>query len=318
MDNKDYKKLINEYEKLNAARPDMYPLTFDEYVSSLENSFAKEAYMNAPKEKQIKVVLLWMAKGRPLMKYYNAFKSQDMEFLNNVLFETAQIMQMSNISSPGTDHGFYGMNITPNLLAANMMEQIKLILPQENGLGKDSFSGTHIANLLMSIIYRDFEFREKALVLSEKEINKKVPEYIKCWIRCMRAIVMKDCEQFNEQLSAFCKSYMKCKEFSMNGFNRRFCVEAHGMYNLAIWAYDGELKKNIAVPQEPNFCQELVKFQEENNFSVGKIVHVYPNSMDICNKIMNCKPPKMFLKYDGKNRVIDVERFAQDIIREIG
>ncbi len=313
----DYKVLIAEYEKLNVERADMYPLSFDEYVDGLKNAFSKPNYQNASKEKQIKVALFCMRIGCPLMKYYNAFKLKDMELLNNSLFETAHIMQISNISDTGTDHGFHGMNITPNLLAANMMERIKLILPKENGLGSYSFSGTNIANLLMSIIYKDFEFKEKALALSEKELNKKVPEYIKCWIKCMRAIVLKDCEQFNEQLVAFCKAYLKCKEFDMNSFNRRFSVEAHGIYNLAIWAYDGELKKHIDIPQVSNFCQELALFQEKNNFSSGEIVHIYPESMDICNKIMRCEPPKMFLKGEGKKRVIDVDRFLQDIVEKI-
>ena len=165
MDKNDYKVLITEYEKLNIERPDMYPLSFDEYVAGLKDSFSKTNYLNAPKEKQIKVTLLWMRAGCPLMKYYNVFKTQDIELLNNALYETAHLMQISNISGTGTDHGFYGMNITPNLLAANMMERIKLVLPKENGLGNYSFSGTHIANLLMAVIYEDFEIKEKALEL---------------------------------------------------------------------------------------------------------------------------------------------------------
>ena len=165
MDKNDYKVLITEYEKLNIERPDMYPLSFDEYVAGLKDSFSKTNYLNAPKEKQIKVTLLWMRAGCPLMKYYNVFKTQDIELLNNALYETAHLMQISNISDTGTDHGFYGMNITPNLLAANMMERIKLVLPKENGLGNYSFSGTHIANLLMTVIYEDFEIKEKALEL---------------------------------------------------------------------------------------------------------------------------------------------------------
>ena len=317
MDNNDYKILIKEYEKLNTDRPDMYPLSFNEYIERLANSFSKPNYQAASKEKQFKVALLWMRDGGALMKYYNAFKIQDMALLNNALFETAHIMQITNISSPGTDHGFYGMNITPNLLAANMMDRIKLILPVGNGLGNYSFSGTHIANLLMTVIYNDFEFKEQALALSEKELNKKIPEYIKCWIRCMRAVVLKDCDMFNEQLAAFCKAYMNCKEFGMNGFNRRFCVEAHGLYNLAIWAYGGELKGHIEIPSATNFCQELALFQEQNNYSTGGIVHIYPESMDICNKIMRCEPPNMFLKNDGKKRIIDVERFAQDVVIKI-
>lgn len=317
MDNNDYKILLKEYEKLNTDRPDMYPLSFNEYTERLANSFSKPNYQDAPKEKQIKVALLWMRDGGALMKYYNAFKMQDMTLLNNALFETAHIMQISNISSPGTDHGFFGMNITPNLLAANMIDRIKLVLPEENGLGKYSFSGTHIANLLMAIIYKDFEFKGQALALSEKELNKKIPEYIKCWIRCMRAIVLKNYDVFNEQLVAFCQAYTKCNEFGMNGFNRRFCVEALGLYNLAIWAYEGEFKEQIMIPQVSNFCQELIIFQKQNNFSTGEIVHIYPETMNIYNKIMRCESPKMFLRGEGKKKVIDVDRFAQDIVSKI-
>lgn len=317
MDNSDYKVLIAEYEKLNMAKPDMYPLSFDEYVNGLKGLFAKPNYISAPKDKQIKVALSWMRHGCPLMKYYTAFKLKDMELLNNALFETAHLMQISGVSDTGTDHGFYGMNITPNLLVANMMERIKLILPVENGLGNYSFGGTAIANLLMAIIYKDFEYREKALILSEKELNKKIPEYIKIWIKCMQAILLKDCKTFNLQLEAFCKAYMKCNEYGVNGFNRRFCVEAHSIYNLAIWAYDGELKENIVVPQTSNFCQDLALFQNKQNFSTGEIVHIYPESIDICNKLMHCKPPKMFLKREGKKQLLDVERFMQDVVSEI-
>ena len=313
----DYKVLLTEYEKLNADRPDMYPLSFDEYLEDIYGLISKPNFQSAPKDKQIKVLLKCMRNGRPLMKYYNAFKVQNMEILHKALCETAHLMQISNISDTGTDHGFFGMSITPNLLAANMIERIKLALPEENGLGNYSFSGTHIANLLMSVIYKDFKFTKQALDLSEKELNKKVPEYVKCWIKCMRSIVQRDYVQFNEQLEAFCKAYMKCKEFGMNGFNRRFCVEAHGLYNLALWAYDGELKNYITIPQASNFCQELAVFQKENNDTGEEMLHIYPEKLDICNKIMHCEPPKMYLKGEGKKQVIDVERFAKDVVNKI-
>lgn len=317
MDNNDFKILIKEYQKLNEKEPTIYPLSFDEYIEGLNQSFAKDGYINAPEEKKIKFTLLFLRDGKPLMKYYTAFKAHDMELLNNVLYESAHLMQISNISSTETDHGFYGMNISPNLLAANMMERVKLILPEENGLGKYAFSGTHISNLLMAIIYNNPEFKEEALTLSEKELNKKIPEYLKNWIKCMRAILLKDCEQFNEQLALFCKSYMKCKEFGMNGFNRRFCVEAHGMYNLAKWAYDGELGEKITMPQASNFCQELAEFQEKHNFRMGKVVHIYPSNMDICNKLMQCNPPRMYLIGKGKKQMIDVDRFLKDVMKNI-
>lgn len=317
MDNGDIEILIKEYEKLNKKEPDIYPLSFDEYIAGLNKSFGKASYLNAPEEKKIKVALLWLRLGRPLMKYYIAFKTHDIELLNHALYETAHLMQISNISNTGTDHGFYGMNISPNLLAANMMERVKLILPEENGLGKYTFTGTHIANLLMAIIYDNREFREEALDLSEKELSKKNPEYLKNWIKCMRAILLKDCGQINEQLSLFCKNYVNCKEFGMNGFNRKFCVEAHGMFNLAKWAYGGELKKKITMPQASNFCQELADFQEQHDYQMGEVVYTYPSNMDICNKLMHCYPPPMYLIGEGKKQMLDVDRYAKDIVKSI-
>ena len=317
MDNKDYEILIEEYEKLNEERADIYPLTFDEYVDGLRQSFSKPNFISAPIEKQIKVALRWISEGRPLMKYYNAFKERDMKALNNSLYETAHLKQICNTAGTGSDHGFYGMKITPELLAANMMERVKILLPKENGLGSYNFSGTHIANLLMCIIHKDFEYKEEALDLAEKELEKKIPEYVKRWIKCMRAIVIKDCDMFNEQIIAFCKSYMKCKEFGMNGFNKRFCVEAHGLYNLAIWAYDGELKENINVPDIANFCQELAQYQKDNNYGAGEIMYVYPEKLDVCNRIMNCEPPRMYLKDAGKKKVLDVDRFEQEVVSSL-
>lgn len=302
---------------MNLEHPNKYPLTFEEGLKILKQSFSKENYLKASKESQIKITLLLMKNSYPLMKYYNAFKLNNMELLNNSLYETGQLMQISNITSPGTDHGYYGMNITPNLLAANMMERIKLLLPEENGLSTGKSAGAQIANLLMAIIYDNLEFKEKALVLSEKELVKKIPEYVKCWIECMRAILLKDCIRFNEQLDLFCKKYIHCKEYGINNFNKGFCIEAHGLYNLAMWAYNGELRNNIAIPQVSNFSKSLAEFQRKNNFSVGKIVNRYPKEMDICNKLLFCNPPKMFLKAYGKEKIIDVERYTKEIIKII-
>lgn len=85
------------------------------------------------------------------MKYYNAFKTHDMEMLNDILYETAHLLQMCNISSTGTDHSYYGLRITPNLLAANMMDRVKLLLPEDNGVSTSSYIGVAIANLLMEL-----------------------------------------------------------------------------------------------------------------------------------------------------------------------
>lgn len=44
----------------------------------------------------------------------------------------------------------------------------------------------------------------------------------------------------------------------------------------------------------------------------------YPDRLNIMNKIMAYKPPKMYLKqYDKKNRCLDVDRFMDEVIDEI-
>ena len=144
MKENDYQKLIEEYEKLNSQRADMYPLSLEDtfkdrrreitLVCSKDNDFASK----------IKLLLRMSDDGNPMMKLYLAFKKRDMEYLNDVLYENAQMAQITNVSSPGTDHTYYSYNIMPELLAANMADRIELILPEENGLAKNSVSGTPI------------------------------------------------------------------------------------------------------------------------------------------------------------------------------
>ncbi len=240
-----------------------------------------------------------------------------MKLLNDSLYETAHLLQIGNIHSPGTDHGYLGMRITPDMLAANMFDRIKLIIPESNGISNYSFPGSHVANLLMAIIYESDELKEKSLVLAEKGLNKKIPNYIKSWIRCMRAILLKDCNQINEQLMEFCKNFTRCNDYGANGFNKRFCIEAHGMYNLALWAYNGELRKDIAMPTAFNFCQDLAIYQAEHDYMPGEVYYTYPKEYDIYNKLMRCEPPILRLKGEGKKRILDVNRFADDVINNL-
>ena len=104
MKENDYQKLIEEYEKLNSQRADMYPLSLEDtfidrrreitLVCSKDNDFASK----------IKLLLRMSDDGNPMMKLYLAFKKRDMEYLNDVLYENAQMAQITNVSSPGTDH----------------------------------------------------------------------------------------------------------------------------------------------------------------------------------------------------------------------
>lgn len=54
-------------------------------------AFEKENFINAPKDKQIKVAIMLLRDGNALMKYYQAFLNSNIEQLNDAMFETAHI-----------------------------------------------------------------------------------------------------------------------------------------------------------------------------------------------------------------------------------
>ncbi len=74
MNSKDYKNLLEEYEKLNKSRPESYPLTFEKYVEGFKRPFSLEGYINAPYEKKVKVAISWLRDACSYMKCYIAFK----------------------------------------------------------------------------------------------------------------------------------------------------------------------------------------------------------------------------------------------------
>ena len=194
------------------------------------------------------------------------------------------------------------------------MDRVKLLLSEENGLGTYSYVGTSIANLLMGILYENEELKADALKIAEKELNKKNPTYCKLHIECMKAILQCDYEAFNEKINLFCKAYMSVREFGFNSFHKRFCIEAHGMYNLAKFAFEGALSNKIVLPTAENFCQELARWQEEHDRCAGKVHYIYPEKLEFYNRLMNSTPVQMHLIKKGRKNYIDTDRYLKDII----
>ncbi len=316
MKDKEYDILLREYEKLNRERADMYILSFDEHIAYLKRAFSRADFSKHSNEKAVEVAILWMHGGDDLMKYYNALKARDTKMLNDVLFETAHIKQIENILNPGVDHGYYGFRITPNLMAANMMDRLELVLPEENGVSTWSYIGAAAANLLMGIMYDNRELKEDALRLANRQLEKKVPNCYRLFVECMMAIMQCDYAGFNEKINLFCKAYMSLKDSDMNGFNRRFCIEAHGMYNLARYAYAGAMRDKIELPTADNFCQDLALWQSGHDCKAGEVYYHYPMELDFYNRIMKCRPVQMHLIKNGRSRCIDTERYLKELISE--
>ena len=313
MKEKDYKKLTEEYEKLNQQREDMYPLAIEDTFDVRRREIDLVCSKDSAFENKVKSLLMMADKGNPLLKLYLAFKKGDMEYLNDVLYENAQMEQITNVASPGTDHTYYSYNVMPALFAANMPDRIGLILPEENGLAVNSVSGTPIVNIFMGIWYRNHEFLDAGLAQAEKKLGQKITGFEKAYLNCFKDIALKDTASLETDLDELCKAHSKRRDFGMTAFSKGFCIEAHAVYNMLHWVYEGELQDKVKMPDQKNFCQELAIWQKDHDHQHGKVVTQYPDDIEIFNKMLYCEPPKMCLVTQGKERYIDVDKFARDV-----
>ncbi len=312
----DYRKLVKEFEKLNADNS-WYYLSFSDYVAFLEEWTLKQEKKKELPTKRARIInVLVHSKAENLgaTSYYEAFKNRDIETLDNALYETAHLLQMTNIWSPGADHGYYGLNITPELLAANMPNRIEKLLPKENGLSSGAYSGAVIANLLMAIWYDDAALKKQAVERAQIKLTRKLTGYERGMINCYLAILQKDVDGLNDGLGELCKGWRKNMWFGMNPFNRGFCVPAHAAFNLAHLAYGRQLGDDVKMPKEANFCQDLAVYQKERGFKHGEVYHIYPPILNELNELMRFEPPTMHLLVVGKERYIDTKRFENDVV----
>ena len=198
-----------------------------------------------------------------------------------------------------------------------MPERIKLILPQENGPAHNNVSGTVIVNLFMGIWYQDDSLRDEALAEAEKKLGQKITVFEKAYISCLKDITLKDTVALETDLDELCKAHAKRKDYGMDNFKKGFCIEAHAIFNLLHWAYDGELEGKIGMPDQKNFCQDLALWQKEHGYRHGEKVTEYPDDIDLFNKLLCCEPPKMCLVTKGKERMLDVGKYSRDIADEL-
>ena len=329
MQEKDYKKIIKKIDKYISERK--FWSSFDDEVEELREDIRKAKKYDKRNPAGVENKIYYAVNIMPvkkdtgeLLRYYIAFNNRDMELLNDYLFEIAHAKQLGLILDTGADHGLFGMNTSPYLLAANMMDDVKLLLPKENGFATYKHVCTPVANLLMAILYDDSEFSQKAIEQAQKEMTKKIAVYDCLHIDCMLAILQKDYNHFNEVINNYCEAYKKSRDFFQGALAKQFVIEAHGMYNLARYAFNGEMKEKIELPKADNFCQELAIWQNEHNNVVGKIHHIYPEDLDFYNRFMMSKPVKMHLITIPKEKetivhkgtITDNDRYLKDLISE--
>ena len=319
MNDKDYARLIKEYEKLHASEPEEYIMDMKEEFDSLISCMGDE-FRSFSKEKQIRIFIKLAGSDLTRQyKLYAAFKDRDMEMLDNVLYESALEEHVNCILSPGNDHAYFAFNVIPEMLAANLPDRIGKLVPLENGPAGNGYpTGICIMNLFMAIWYDDGNIKAQAVAQAEKWLSKKIPLGEKALIDCYLGFLNKDPQAVNAGLIEVCQGGRRDRDINANAFTKGFCIKAHAVYNLAHWAYGGELEKDIVMPDEANFCQDLANYQKERGYKHGERFTVYPEALKMYDAIFSAEPPVMHLGPPvRKKRMLDNERFEKELIAEI-
>ena len=315
MNKASVEKLLREYERM-CAEETCYFLAFEQYVKKAGETWDRMKVGSMPVEKQIYFMVMTLEMFVRPFKLYEAFKSDDMAYLDGVLFERAQMKQAGNILGGGQE--LYSFNIMPDLLAAGMYDRIGLILPEENGMCGRPFASSAIINLFMAIWYRNDEFLSYALAGARKQLTKKNNLLIEAYIEYLVAIAEHNPTEATVQLENICKGINRSKEFGATAYEKSFAILAHAMYNLSQYVYDGEMADAVDMPEAENFCQSLAQWQKSHP-QQRQIRYIYPPKLDIMNRLMRCTPPRMHLILSRQGKMVqDVSRFKSELAALIG
>ena len=309
----DYQNLKKEYEKLS-AKSGFYPASFGDYTDFLAKQMSEDGDFPTDERDRFVREILWSRFLRFFeLGCYEAFSAFDMKTLDNCLYESAHLMELSNMLSPGMDHAYYAFNVLPNLLAANMTDRIGKVIPEDFGPAFGKHITSVIINLIYAIVYKDEKLSAAAVDAAREKLTRKITEYERGIIGCLLAILDKDPDGVTNELNRVCAGWLRNKEIGSNPFNRGFCVYAHALYNLACTAYDGEMRYMTDIPDQPNFCSDLALYQQGRDFRHGRVQHVFPPELDDFNLIMHFEPPRMHLTGKGRMCFIDTNRFRDEV-----
>lgn len=319
MNTTDVKNLIKYYEEeYNDC------LTEQDYLRDFVASYNRNL-ADKPLEKKITVLLSYIRTTRNPTGFgiYEAFKSYDMALLNDVIYQSASVQQISNISAGGGDHSCFSFHTLPEILASNSIDRVPLLIPESLGM---SANGHRVSkakmNLIMALWYHDEAFIDAARKNTEEVLKTKLVGSDKASLFYLLALLNKDAEAASQYLELFCAEKKKSRGFGETKFTKAFCVEAHGLFNLARYVNDGELDGRIKMPEQSNFSRDLALWQKSNDYPQGNLFLKYPPPLEIVNVLLSITPPanslyQPYINEKGRGKFdwyIDTETYKESII----
>lgn len=221
---------------------------------------------------------------------YQAFQTGDMKALNDALYQYACEKHLNN-GSDGFDHSSCCRQggALYHIMAANLWERVPLLMPKALGMAKSSMAVT--ANLFLALWYKDPAVIEQARERAIRALSRNSTLYHRSSFAYLLALLDGSIDAASEYLKDVCSGVkLLCKDY-VNDFEKVFCIEAHGLYNLAIHlGIEG-----VEMPEATNFSKEFATWQIENGSKPGKLFLEYPAPLELVNMVFAITPPEIRL-----------------------
>ncbi len=235
--------------------------------------------------------------------FYDAVQTKDWQRANDFLYqETLFWLVPGNLES--YDQCFYFITAL-EAYACGAEHVLENIYPYELGLAQNGYplyvTGS---NLLIAKYYNDEEMLVIAIEAANKYVKSKASRWERWVIQFLLDILDKDYAAANNSLLEVCKGYSRVQKPLQS--IEDICIPAHGLYCIAAQWLTVEEFTNIKMPNHKAFLQEYAQWRRVNRNPHLKPYMIYPEKMEIINKIYSMPVAKTIL---GQVRFTEQSKF---------
>lgn len=216
--------------------------------------------------------------------FYEAVSQKDWQSVNDFLYqEMCYWLVPGSDGGGGYDHCFYFYQAM-EAYACNAEHVLEKIYPYKLGLTENGYP-FYVAgsNLIIAKYYHDGDMLKKAVEKAEKFSKSRASKFERLVVQFLLDILNGDFESANGNLLNVCKGYGRIEK-PMQAI-KDICIPAHGLYCIAkSWLGEEEFA-SIKMPEHKTFLQEYAQWRMNTSDIILKPYMVYPQEMDIFNKI---------------------------------
>lgn len=225
---------------------------------------------------------------------YGAFKTENMKLLNDALYQRACEEHLYLVVDGGTDHArccaFGGLLYS--VMAANLWERVELIMPKALGATRNANRSVVVtANLLLALWYGEPALKEQSRREAMAKLGTKMTQYERSTILYLLSLLDGKPLEASMHLKSLCEGVKRLDKNTASKFQKAFCIEAHGLFNLAVRLGI----QGVEMPVASNFSRELAKWQIAGGSSHGSLFFVYAEPLELVNAVLAVTPPAIKL-----------------------